>query len=314
MTQQGEAGAAAATMTSEPAQQAASQSQSLPPQGQQSQQTAEDFIRVPRTDPVLAEFGHRWGEVGKAAKQYRQAEQSGVFKSHGKAAELAAKYGYESVDEYLDAVDAYVAAQQQAGTQQQQVQQGVPADPEDQPLTVKQWKALQAQEQEAAQKQASERQRHDWFQAETRSMVDTLEKVGFKAPPDGQKSPRFQLAMTALDQHVRAIKEEAFTPYPQLSDKLNERNRAEHMSRPATAAQLAEAAKRFADDWKDISNESIAAFAQSQTDNVPPNSMGGGPAGRQPPTSIHDLPPDQRKAEVMRQQKQLLAQRGYRPQ
>lgn len=280
---------------SEPAAQAASQTGSLPPQGQQSQQVANDYIQVPKNDPVLGEFGGRWGEVGKAAKQHRAAEQAGVYTSHAKAVEMAKKYGYDTPDAYLDAVDAFFV--KQAADQQQQGQPDVPADPEDRPLTLKQWKELQKQEKEEQQRSQAEASVQEARQREDAEIFKALKEWGIEPPAKGQRDPKFRKALAALDALIYDEKLADFPDHPGMPESVRQSMMRKHLAQAATPDQIARAKAAYQSDQQDTANENVAAFAQKQQ-GIPSATLGGGAGGRGPAKKPEDMTPTERRAFV----------------
>jgi len=296
---------------SEPAEQAASQTGSLSPQGQQSQQAAEQtrrFIQVPEDDPVLKEYGGRWGEVGKAAKQYRQAEQTGVFASHAKAVEMAQKYGYETVGEYLDAVDAYIAKNAQtSGQSGDQAQQNGSA--EDKPLTRQELAALlderdskaEAKRSQSEQQRAQQQARY----AETQSMAAALKELGIEpSETDEDAQDDFEDSMLRLDRQIAKARRAAFQEHPSLPKAVNDKRMSEFMNRPATASEIKDAAQRLQAKLTDSQNRAVGNFAQKQRKQMPFNStQGTGPGGRQQAKSIKDMTPEEHEAYVTQDMK-----------
>jgi hypothetical protein len=283
MSEQGNAGVAAIQAAPEAVPQgAAIQAPSGSPSGQQNQQGQDDqFFRYPKNMPGIQAFQGRYGEADKALLEYNQAKQGGVFTSHAKAMELAQRRGYQSVGDYLDAIEAFATAQESNGQQQQGQQPVAAQDPEDQPMTLKQFRAMQAQEREEHQKAQTAASRTENRQREDQAIFKSLDELGYKLPQDGQDDPRFEVGLAAFDRLVAREKMADFRDNPGWPDSLRQMKRDDHMTKAATNAQVARATARFKTAMQDHGNQAIADFAQGQQ-QIPSATLAGGAGGSTP--------------------------------
>ncbi|HQG47845.1 MAG TPA: hypothetical protein PK373_02055 [Sedimentisphaerales bacterium] len=296
----------AVAATAEPAASQAQATASAPaPQAPPSQQTAtqqpqERFIQVPADQ--LQDWGGRFGEALKAAKQFRMAEQDGLFELNQELAALGL-----TPKQYIE-----LLRQSEQQTQGQQPgQQHVADDPDSRPLTAKELKAMLDERDRAIferqQQEMSERSRQEARAREDAEIVRSLDELGYKMPGQGVDDPRFEMAVAAFDRFLAAAKQADFVEHPGLSRQLNDRKLADHMAKAATPAQMEKAVARFKAALADQSNTAIADFAQRQQTNMPANStLGSGPGGRQQPPDPSQMTEDQMKAYILQDRHKRL--------
>jgi hypothetical protein len=267
------------------------------PQAPQGSEPQGRFIQVPADQ--LNEFGGRFGDALKSARQHKQAEANRVFEMEQRV--LAA--GFKSVGDYLDYLDG-----QQAAAQPPPAQPPVADEPKF--LTAEEAEKVMAkvldqrdQKQTKAQEEAQRTQSFDRARnAETGEFMRLLKSAGFEPPKQGDRNPKFWTARDTLERNLHDLKTQSFRDYAGWSPSLREMKLKEHLAFAGTPEVVQAAMKLTLADLADLRNESVASFAQGQT-NIPPATLGGGPAGRPPTPSLDDLPADQKRAEVQRRVK-----------
>lgn len=208
-----------------------------------------------------------------------------------------------TLKDFFAAVRTPTANAGQAGAPQQGQRQGRESDdPDQQVLTVAEFKRLQKetaeQESQAQAEAAAEKAAKDYW--------DGVAKE-FKAD-SGARSK--SLRGIIRDAELQVIAEDLQKRDPLLEPGDAMRQAEQYIP---TKAHLDAARKRVENDWKDLGNEIVSAAAKGQ-EGLPGGSLGGGAGGSPPPPGKAGPMTEAQKAQaVLDAIRRSTAARGYRP-
>lgn len=230
-----------------------------------------EYLHIP-IKSVPQELGRDWHNWFGDAKVGRQAKEAGLL-------ELAQELQDQGYDPkaYLQLLRQY---QQENAAPAQPAQPGEPAGT---PLTEERMMQVLQQFNEKQRSETEQRmaeQQAYAFEAQTQNAV--LEKAGFKPGPDGKFGPDGVAAGGMFNAILNQVVAENLPSWASADDKRKA------FAAPAPRQAVEEAAKRFDAAWQDIINRGVAMVAQ-RGNKQPDATLGGGPAGQQPPKDFSKM-------------------------
>jgi hypothetical protein len=282
-------GAATATEGSGAATTSAQQ-QAQTPTGQASAPTQDDFYRVHKGQ--LAAWNGNVPEALRRAKAYDQLEQEGALGFYSQLAEQGVT-GTEQQSllqtiQWLKSqglTPSQFFASLQDSVSGNGNQDGYQPDDSSRPLTVEEYRRIQAEEREAA-KQASEKE------TMSKRWADEDAAVGKVLTESGIKddSPHRKAMHTLMRQYFIPQTLEADIP-PHIKGET----RRKMLNVPATESQIAQATETMKAFLKDFSNTAVSDYAAGQK-NIPGATLGSGPGGKTPKKKFSELSAEERYA------------------
>ena len=250
-------------------------------QGAPSQQAADDFIRVPRTQ--LSDYGGDYHRALGDAKTGRQMVEAGANDLLAACSALGI-----TPQELAQSIRATETTAQTGG---QQTGLAASTEPEAPALTADSVRqvvqdVLQQTRQSDAET-AAEQAAHNFA-------LQTLEGEGLKLGANEKPGVLMQQGWNMFYAGLHQAK------VGELESKiwLTEDQKAEAMKRPASQAALQSAAAQFKQDWADLRNE-INSAAITQQQQIPGATNAGGPAGAPPTKPWNEMTGEERRTHVM---------------
>lgn len=252
----------------------------------------DQYMQVQRDQ--FKDWNGDYTQAVRRARDYDRAEADGVFEVHRKVSEL----GFEGDDQdsflelgrtlkqYGVSPKQYVEYLRTADTASQAGQgaQVATQDPDEKPLTRKEFLELQRQQKEESRQQDDVQKWNSAVESEDKFIDQQLSELKLD-----KRTRQYRFLRAAFKtEAVRDAIDES------LPAHIRGEARQKLLQAPATEAQLKRASELFRETLSNQELESIARFAKGQS-QLPGATLGGGPAGRPPKKKASELTPKERK-------------------
>jgi len=183
------------------------------------------------------------------------------------------------------------------------------ADDENRPLTIAQYKELQREQAEEAQRQTEQTQEQEAEAAAETAAKQYWADFAKEIKVEGGARARSLRGITDGAER-QAIAEDIQKTNPYLSPEAALKEAGGYIP---TKEQLARAREIAANDWKDLTNETVSLAADGQI-GMPNGTIGGGPGGAQPPPGkAGPMTREQQDATVLQAIQRHTSAAGYKP-